>query len=172
MVGADDHIGESIAVDVPGGGHRVSARIVGRLAVKPEAIQAIDGGKVELRAEAGSVAKHHVAGAGGVVSVEGADDQVIKPVAVDVPCVGDRTTGLLDLAPDEFEPGRAVEAREVDIGRILRHAVAYRRGWRCIRPSLNRGQVACRDLSPERRHDRRGSGPAMNQLAAKCALRA
>ena len=86
-VGADDQVGEAVAVDVAGRRDRNAALVDGRHAAELETIRAIESREVEIGAEARGLAEHHVARSGHAavwIGPFGADDQVGEAVAVDV----------------------------------------------------------------------------------------
>ena len=67
--------------------------VIGRHAAELEAVGAVEGGEVEIGAEARGLAEHHIARPGMApmrIGAVGADDQVGEAVAVDVAGRGDR----------------------------------------------------------------------------------
>ena len=119
-VGADDQVGEAVAVDVARRGDRDAAEVAGRHAAELEAVGAVEGGEIEVGAEARGLAEHHVARAGMAavrIGPEGADDQVGEAVAIDVAGRGDRAAAVVaGRHAAELEAVRAVEGGEVEIG--------------------------------------------------------
>ena len=59
--GADDDVGEAIAVHIPGRGDGSAAFVVGIDAVEPEAGGAVEAGEIDGRGKARSLAEHHIA---------------------------------------------------------------------------------------------------------------
>ena len=118
--GADDQVGEAVAVDVAGRGDREAAVVTGRHAAELEAVGAVEGGEVEVGGEARGLAEHHVArpGIGSVrIGTAGADDQVVEAVAIDVAGRGDREAALvIGRHAAELEAVGAVEGGEVEVG--------------------------------------------------------
>ena len=118
--GADDQVGEAVAVDVAGRGDREAAAVVRRHAAELEAVAAVEARQVEVGGKARGLAEHHIARAGiGAVRVGavGADDQVGEAVAVDVAGRGDRAAAaVVRRHAAELEAVAAVEARQVEVG--------------------------------------------------------
>ena len=119
-VGADDQVGEAVAVDVARRGDRAAALVVRRHAAELEAVAAVEAREIEVGGKARGLAEHHIARAGiGAVRIgtAGADDQVGEAVAVDVAGRGDRAAAaVIRRHAAELEAVAAVEAREVEVG--------------------------------------------------------
>ena len=62
--GADDQVGEAVAVDVAGRGHRDAALVARRRAAELEAGRAVERREIDVGGKARSLAEHHVARAG------------------------------------------------------------------------------------------------------------
>ena len=87
VIGTHDHVGESVAVDVPGRGHRAATAVIRRRAAELEPGAAVERGQVDIGGEARGLAEHHVTRARvreARVVAYGADDQVGEAIAVDV----------------------------------------------------------------------------------------
>ena len=85
--GADDHVGEAVAVHIAGRGDWKPGEVVCRRAAELEAVAAVEARQIDVGGEATGMAEHHIAGAGkGAVRVGavGADDDVGEAVAVDI----------------------------------------------------------------------------------------
>ena len=88
LIGADDEVIIAIAIHIAGRGHGSAALVAGRNAIKPEAVAAIQAGKVERGGEAGGIAEDHIAGAGIAFAIRvgliGADDHVSIAIAIHI----------------------------------------------------------------------------------------
>src|SRR6202008_2380127 len=98
--GADDEIGEAVAVHIPGRGDRPPAVVERRLAIDLETIAAVEAGKLKRRAETRGLAENHIGGARVVavrVGERGADDQIREALAVHVAGRSDRAAAGVAL---------------------------------------------------------------------------
>ena len=141
----DNQVGEAVAVDVAGRGHRLAGYIVRTFAMDDEAAVARgDGGEIDLRSKAAGVAEHHVSVACLVTCVAGAvgdqspDENVIEAVAVDVAGRRDRIAGPIAriLAMDDEATVAARHRGEVDLcreaGGLAEHHITVARPSACV----------------------------------------
>src|SRR5262249_61829180 len=94
---ANDQIAEAVAVEIACGGNRVSRLISDGGAIDAKAVAGREVGEVGIRQAAG-LAEHHEGGPALLASEAErrwrADDDVAKPVTVDVACSRNREPGL------------------------------------------------------------------------------
>ena len=119
-MGADDQVGEAVAVDVAGRGDRAAAVVVGRHAAELEAVAAVEGWRGrDWRRSPRPCRTPHSSPRNRSHSDRHrrADDQVGEAVAVDVAGRGDRAAAVVTgRHAAELEAVAAVEARQVDAG--------------------------------------------------------
>src|SRR5262245_42138275 len=96
----DEHVIETIAVDVACGGDR-EARVVFALAADNKSLAAItaaDGGKINAATEAASLAEDYIGVVGAVrisLEVTNSHHDVVYAIPVHVPCRGGREAGMI-----------------------------------------------------------------------------
>ena len=118
-VGADDQVGEAVAVDVAGRGDREAAVVTGRHAAELEAVGAVEGGEVEIGAEARGLAEHHIARPGKASMRIGSASPMIrsaKPSPLTSPAEATEMPLIAGGHAAELEAVGAVEGGEVEIG--------------------------------------------------------
>ena len=116
-VRADDQVVEAVAVQVADGGHRAADLVTGIAAADDKAAAAGgDIGKRQIDKAAGA-AEHHIGGAA-ALHADGADDQVVEAVAVEIAsrCQRGARAVAVDAAVDDEAAGAGGDRVEVDAG--------------------------------------------------------
>ena len=125
LIGANNEVGETVAIHITGAGDAAAAESAGTKAIDHEAAAGGAGGGSdgrEVDGGRGGCAEHHITAAGPAGCAGCADDEVSKPVAVHIAGTGDADAApVVKVLAIDHEAARAAgDGGEVDAGGVAK----------------------------------------------------